>query len=409
LSSDQRADVARSLVPVVNATGVILHTNLGRAPLGRAVIEEIAAVASGYSNLEFDLAAARRGHRGVHVRDLLRLLTGAEDALVVNNNAAAILLTLATLARDREVIVSRGELIEIGDSFRIPEIMAESGARMVEVGTTNRTRIEDYRGAVSERTAMIFKAHRSNFSVSGSTEEVPAAELAGLARERGLVFFYDLGSGLLRRPAGLSLGDEPDVAGVLADGADLVSFSCDKLVGGPQGGVVAGRGELVARLGRSPLMRALRVGKLTLAALSAACRAYLDDEALRRDNPAFAMLSRGPEEVDELARALCAELGRRGITARAVDSAGQCGGGALPGRGIPSRAAEVVPREGIGDDAATFAERIFRRLLACDPPVLGVLREGRLLLDALALSAAELPVVAAAVATAVAAEAEAAP
>jgi L-seryl-tRNA(Ser) seleniumtransferase len=399
------AGPGRSLRPVINATGVILHTNLGRAPLGRAVVEEIAEVAAGYSNLEFDLREARRGDRNVHVAEILRLLTGAEDALVVNNNAAGITLTLRTLAYGREVVVSRGELIEIGGSFRIPEIMAAAGARMVEVGTTNRTRLEDYERAIGPETALLFKAHKSNYSISGFAAEVPSAELAGLGRRRGVAFFYDLGSGLLRRPPGLPLEGEPDVAGALAGGADLVAFSCDKLVGGPQAGVVAGRTGLVAQLRRAPLMRALRVGKLTLAGLSAACRAYLRDESLERDNPTIAMLARSLSDLENLAAGLRAQIEGRGIAARVVDSAGQCGGGALPELSIPSRAVELVPREGIGDARVTFAERIYRRLLDGDPPVLAVLREGRLLLDVLTLSEAELPQAAQAVGTAVAVEA----
>ncbi len=393
-----------SLRPVINATGVVLHTNLGRAPLGAAVIEEISRVATGYSTLEFDLAAARRGNRNVHVREILRLLTGAEDAAVVNNNAAGLVLALNTLASGREVVISRGELIEIGGSFRIPDILAASGARMVEVGSTNRTRLSDYEEAIGPDTALLFKAHKSNYSMSGFTEEVPVAELAGLARSRELPLLYDIGSGLLRKPQGLPLASEPDVAGALADGADLVAFSCDKLLGGPQGGVLAGRRELISRLAKAPLMRALRVGKLTLAALSAACRAYLRDEDLVRSNPTFAMLSRKRADLDRLASALLEELNSLGVEARAVESSGQCGGGTLPDLVIPSVAVELLPREGIGDSESSFAERIYRRLLDADPPVLGVLREGRLLLDVLTLLSEQLPQVARAVAGALAAE-----
>jgi L-seryl-tRNA(Ser) seleniumtransferase len=397
----------RSLRPVLNATGVILHTNLGRAPLGAAVIAEVAAVAAGYSNLEFDLEAGRRGDRNVHLRELLRVLTGAEDVLVVNNNAAAVMLVLNTLACGREVIVSRGELVEIGGSFRIPEIMAASGARMVEVGTTNRTRLEDYEGAIGPDTAMLFKVHQANYSIEGSTAEVTAAELATLARARGLPLCYDLGSGLLRRPAGLPLAGEPEVAASLAEGADLVTFSCDKLLGGPQAGVVAGRSELVRQIGSVPMMRALRVGKLTIAALSVACRQYLSDESLLENNPTFAMLSRESAELARLAGVLAGELERLGVSAREVESFGQCGGGALPDVKIPSRAVEVLPREGMDDAEATFAERIYDRLQAADLPVLGILREGRLLLDVLALNEDQLAPVAQVVSEAIAAEAEA--
>ena len=372
-----------SLKPVVNATGVILHTNLGRAPLGPTVVEAIARIAGGYSNLEFDLADARRGQRNVHVREILRFLTSAEDALVVNNNAAGIILALNVLARGREVVVSRGELIEIGGSFRIPEIMAAGGARMVEVGTTNRTRLSDYEAAIGGETSLLFKAHKSNYSMKGFTEEVPARQLAELAHAHGLVMMYDVGSGLLCRPRGLPLADEPDVAGAVADGADLVAFSCDKLLGGPQAGVLAGRAELIARMARTPLMRALRVGKLTLAALSAACRLYLREEDLLGSNPTFTMLARGQAELERLASKLLGELRRLGVAARMVESSGRCGGGALPDLSLRSVAVEVLPREGIGDRKQTFAEHLFRRLLAADPPVLGVLREGRILFDVL--------------------------
>ncbi len=395
----------RSLRPVLNATGVILHTNLGRAPLGAAVIAEIAEVAGGYSNLEYDLTGGCRGNRGAHVRELLLTLTGAEDALVVNNNAAAIMLVLNTLASNREVIVSRGELVEIGGSFRIPEIMAASGARMVEVGTTNRTRLEDYEEAIGPDTAMLFKVHKANYSIKGFTAEVSAAGLAGLAAARDLPLCHDLGSGLLRRPAGLPLVDEPEVAASLAEGADLVTFSCDKLVGGPQAGVVAGRAELVRQIGSVPMMRALRVGKLTIAALSVACRQYLRDESLCENNPTFAMLSRTEAELGRLAAALSGELERLGVAAREVESSGQCGGGALPDVSLPSRAVEILPREGIGDARATFAERVYGRMQAGESPLLGLLREGRLLLDVLALDEEQLPEVARVIAEAIAAEA----
>lgn len=395
----------RSLKPVINATGVILHTNLGRAPLGRAVIDEITQVALGYSNLEFDLREAHRGDRNTHVREVLKFLTGAEDALVVNNNAAGILLTLNTLARDREVIVSRGELIEIGGSFRIPEIMATSGARLVEVGATNRTRLSDYEKAITDDTAMLLKAHKSNYCIKGFTEEVHVAEMADLAHSRGLPMMYDIGSGLLRKPANLPLEHEPDVAGALADGADIVAFSCDKLLGGPQSGILAGRSEFISRLGRAPLMRTLRVGKLTLAALSAACRHYLRDEDLLASNPAFAMMERSREELERLASLLLAALEQAGVEARKVESVGRTGGGSLPDLEIPSVAVEVLPRNGAGDASQTFVERLFRRLLDSDRPVLGVLREGRLLFDVLTVLDDQVPAIAQAISQAVSSEA----
>ncbi|MBN1674289.1 MAG: L-seryl-tRNA(Sec) selenium transferase [Kiritimatiellae bacterium] len=375
----------QSLKPVMNATGVILHTNLGRAPLGRAVTDAISRAARGYSNLEYDLAAAQRGSRSDHVTDMLCYITGAEDAVVVNNNAAGIILALHTLAREREVVVSRGELIEIGGSFRIPEIMAAGGVRMREIGATNSTRLADYEAAIGPETAAIFKAHKSNYAVEGAAAEVDAAALAGLAHRYELPLFYDMGSGLLRRPRGVPLETEPDVRSAIAAGADLVMFSTDKLLGGPQGGIVAGRAALVRQLARAPLMRALRVGKLTMAGLCAACRFYLDDCRQETVPPIFAMMERTGEELDRLARKLIAELRKYGVSACAVPSTGRSGGGSLPHLELPSTAVELLaPRKKISRKA-TFAEHVFATLLQKDPPVLGVLREGRVLFDVLTL------------------------
>ncbi|HXG76020.1 MAG TPA: L-seryl-tRNA(Sec) selenium transferase, partial [Gaiellaceae bacterium] len=269
------AEIARSLRPslrrVLNATGVLVHTNLGRAPLGAQALARVADVASGYSNLEYDLERGERGSRQDHLAPLLRRLTGAEAALVVNNNAAAVLLALAALAEGREVLVSRGELIEIGDGFRIPEVLERSGARLVEVGTTNRTRAADYERAARAETAAILRVHQSNFRVVGFAERPRLAELAEVARGHGLALVDDLGSGALR-----ALGDEPTPAESLRAGADLVCFSGDKLLGGPQAGVVVGRADLVERLRRHPLQRALRADKLTLAALEGTLLAQLD-------------------------------------------------------------------------------------------------------------------------------------
>ncbi|MBD3315231.1 MAG: L-seryl-tRNA(Sec) selenium transferase [Chitinivibrionales bacterium] len=387
-----------SLRQVINATGVVLHTNLGRAPLGETVGQSLFDIIVGYTNLEFDLSTGRRGHRISHIRDLLRYLTGAEDAVVVNNNAAGIILTLNTLAADREVIVSRGELIEIGGAFRIPEIMAAGGARMVEVGTTNRTRVTDYEKAITDHTALLFKAHQSNYTITGFTEEASVRELAQLARAHGIPFVYDLGSGLLRKPEGLPLGSEPDVRGALADGADLVMFSCDKLLGGPQAGIVAGNADLVNRLAQAPLMRALRVGKLTFAALSAACRNYLTDGALVEGNPTFRMLRQRPEKLKGRARDLMDALRRRGIEAEIVESGARCGGGTLPNLTIPSYGVSPIAAATTIKEREAYAEMIHKKLLRCDPPVLAVLREGRLVIDVFTLSASDTEYVAEAVA-----------
>ena len=396
-----------SLRPVINATGIILHTNLGRAPLGQTVIDEIASVAGGYSNLEFDLDEARRGSRNSHIRKLLSFLTGAEDAVVVNNNAAGIMLALHTLARNREVIISRSELIEIGDSFRLPEIMAASGARMVEVGTTNRTHRADYESAIGPETAILLKAHKSNYAIKGFSSEVSLRELAELAHDRGLVMMYDIGTGLLRKPKHLSIDKEPDVAGAVSDGADLVAFSGDKILGGPQAGILVGRNDLIATLSRAPLMRALRVGKLTLAALSAACRGYLREEELTTVSPIFAMLERSRKDLERLASSLHDELTQLGIEARIVESIGRCGGGTLPDLEINSIAVEVLPRDGIEDTTQTFAERLYGRLLQVHPPVLAVLREGRILFDVLTLFPNHIPNIARATSAALHVEADA--
>lgn len=386
-----------SLRPVINATGIVLHTNLGRAPLGGALLREITACLAGYTNLEFDLGQACRGSRADHIAELICWCTGAEDGIVVNNNAAAVMLALHTLARGREVLVSRGELIEIGGSFRIPEIMEASGAVMREVGTTNRTHLQDYERAITSDTAIIFKAHTSNYRITGFTAQPPAAELATLARAHGLLFVHDIGSGLLRRPQNLDLAAEPDIRHALADGADLVTFSCDKLLGGPQAGIAAGAHAVVSRLARTPMMRALRVGKLTIAALQATLRQYLSDDAPPAGIPVCTMLERPLDAVAELAAALQQQLASRGIAARTGESQGQCGGGAVPDVRIPSVA---VILDDSGRDlpgGRTLAEKRYLDLLQADPPVLGVLRKGRLLFDMLTVSTEDIPAMAAAI------------
>ncbi|HYP23107.1 MAG TPA: L-seryl-tRNA(Sec) selenium transferase, partial [Actinomycetota bacterium] len=307
-----RASIERSrlrgLVPVVNATGVLIHTNLGRAPLGPEQLDAVVEVSRGYSSLEYDVVEGRRGTRYGHARASIAELTGAEDALVVNNCAAAVLLVLSTFCAGREVLISRGELIEIGGEFRIPDVMTASGAHLVEVGTTNRTHLADYERAITPETAAIFKVHPSNYRVVGFTASVPGRELARLARGRGVPFFHDLGSGLVAAPetewdAREGAEDEPLVSSALADGADLVTFSGDKLLGGPQAGVVAGRADLVARLAKSPLLRAMRVDKMTLAALEVTLRLHLEGRG--RDVPVGAMAAAAPEDLERRAHSLC--------------------------------------------------------------------------------------------------------
>ncbi|MCP5045670.1 MAG: L-seryl-tRNA(Sec) selenium transferase [bacterium] len=383
-----------SLKPVINATGVVLHTNLGRAPLGEKVLEDTRDIILGYSNLEYDLNKAARGKRNHHVIPLLKAITGAEDAIVVNNNAAGLMLALHTLAYGKEVIVSRGELVEIGGSFRIPEIMAASGAKMIEIGTTNKTHLKDYETAINEHTALILKVHKSNYTIQGFTEEVSLKSLVKLARSRQLPVLYDIGSGLLRRPGGLLLGDEPDVKTSIAEGADLVAFSGDKLLGGPQAGIVAGKREWIQQLNQAPMMRALRVGKLTLAALSSVTRSYLDDETLKESLPLFSILEQSREMLEKKAGTLVNKLTELGIDADIVPSVGQCGGGTLPMLNIESFAVVLVSDHETQKERSLFAERVFKKLVHLDYPIIGILRQGEFLLDVLTLKEDDFPYIA---------------
>jgi len=369
---DALADARRpSLRRVLNATGVIVHTNLGRAPLADAALDHVRETARGYSNLEYDLSTGSRGSRQDHVASILRRLTGAEAALVVNNNAAAVLLALAALAEGREVVVSRGELIEIGDGFRIPDVLARSGARLVEVGTTNRTRAADYERAIGPETAVLLRVHQSNFRVVGFTEQPRVEELAAVARRHELPLVDDLGSGVLTE-----LTDEPSARDALASGADLVCFSGDKLLGGPQAGIVVGRADLVERLRRHPLQRALRADKLTLAALEGTLLAYLDEP---RRIPVLRMLGDPAESVRARAERLSELVG-----GTVEESVARVGGGALPLAELPSFACAVD-------------ESLAAPLRFGDPPVVGILRDGKLLLDCRTLRDDELADVAAAV------------
>ncbi len=382
LEEELRDELGRARRPklrrVLNATGVIVHTNLGRAPLPRAALERLHEVGLGYSNLEYDLDGGGRGSRQDHAAGILHRLTGAEGALVVNNNAAAVLLALAALAEGREVIVSRGELIEIGDGFRIPDVLARSGARLIEVGTTNRTRAADYERAIGPETALLLRVHQSNFRQVGFTERPSTTKLAEVAARHGLALVDDLGSGLLSNS--LLLGDEPSARESLAAGADLVCFSGDKLLGGPQAGIVVGRADLVERLRRHPLQRAVRADKLTLAALEATLGLYLEPARALREVPVLRMLSEPAETVRGRALRLAA------LTEGAVEeTVARVGGGALPLAELPSFACAVE-------------EGLAAGLRAADPPVVSVVRDGRCLLDCRTLAADELEDVAAAVA-----------
>ncbi|MEX0673241.1 MAG: L-seryl-tRNA(Sec) selenium transferase [Gaiellaceae bacterium] len=378
-----QAELARVRRPrlrrVLNATGVIVHTNLGRAPLPEAALERVAETARGYSNLEYDLTAGTRGSRQDHCADVLRRLTGAESALVVNNNAGAVLLALAALAEGREVVVSRGELIEIGDGFRIPDVLARSGARLVEVGTTNRTRADDYERAIGPETAVLLRVHQSNFRVVGFGERPELSELARVAARHDLPLVDDLGSGRLNASNSLLLADEPSARDSLAGGAALVCFSGDKLLGGPQAGIVAGRAELVERLRRHPLQRALRADKLTLAALEGTLVLYLDPARARREVPVLRMLEEPAENVRARAERLAGLVG--GDVEATV---ARVGGGALPLSELESWACAVE-------------EELSAPLRAGEPPVIGIVRDGRLLLDCRTLRDEEVDEVAAAV------------
>ncbi|NOZ30290.1 MAG: L-seryl-tRNA(Sec) selenium transferase, partial [Chloroflexi bacterium] len=363
LIRDAMAEIERvtrpSLNPVINATGVIIHTNLGRAPLSAAARGAMVAVARGYSNLEYDLEAGRRGSRYDHAVALLRQLTGAEDALVVNNNAGAVLLALAGVAAGREVIVSRGQLVEIGGGFRVPDVMRQSGARLVEVGTTNRTHLRDYEAAIGPETAALLRVHQSNFRIIGFTTEVSLAEMVALAREHGLAVIDDLGSGTLLDTTAYGLAPEPRVQESVAAGADLVTFSGDKLLGGPQAGIIVGRERWVRALRRHPLARALRVDKTTLAGLQATLLHYLRGEA-EREIPVWRMIAARPEDLERRARTWAEALQAQGVEAAIAATQSAVGGGSLPGETLPSTAVVLTPRS---------AEALGRALREGDPPV----------------------------------------
>ncbi|HYV58412.1 MAG TPA: L-seryl-tRNA(Sec) selenium transferase [Candidatus Nitrosopolaris sp.] len=365
------------LTRVVNATGVVLHTNLGRAPLADEAVAALASAAGGATNLELNLQTGRRGERDELVAADLCALTGAEAALVVNNNAAAVLLVLNTLAADREVVVSRGELVEIGGAFRIPDVMAKSGARLREVGTTNRTHADDYRRALGPATALLMKVHPSNYRLVGFTAAVELATLVSIGRQAGVPVVEDLGSGALVDLAALGLPPEPVVRDRISAGADLVTFSGDKLLGGPQAGLVVGRRALVERLAENPLRRALRPGKLTLAALGATLRLYRESPHLTAALPVLRWLTRPLEAMEAIGREVAPLLATRlgdGYRVSLVAAECEVGSGAVPGVSLPSRALAV-------EHARVNAEEIAARFRAARPPVLGRIHEGRFLLD----------------------------
>lgn len=371
--------VAPSLGPVINATGVVIHTNLGRAPLSRSAIEAIGRVAA-YSNLEYDLEAGERGSRYSHASDSLRRVTGCQDALVVNNNAAALVLALATLAAGKEVVLSRGQSVEIGGGFRIPDVMKQSGTRLVEVGTTNRTYIRDYAEAITPETALIMRVHASNFRIVGFTTAPTVEELAQLAHERGLLMLDDVGSGALLDTTRYGLAPEPMAQASLQAGADLVLFSGDKLLGGPQCGIIVGKESVVARLRKHPLARALRVDKLTLAGLEATLIHYLKGEA-EREVPVWRMISASQDELKKKAHDWAARFREAGVNCRVEPGESAIGGGSLPGETLPTWLVSIEPAQQNGSDAATRAGRLATIMRQAPVPVIARVERGCLLLD----------------------------
>jgi L-seryl-tRNA(Ser) seleniumtransferase len=385
-----RALMTPGIQRVINATGVILHTNLGRAPLAAAAIEAIGHAAAGYTSLEYDTARGERGSRYDRCARLLAGLSGAEDALVVNNNAASLVLALNTFASGKEAVVSRGELVEIGGSFRVPDIMGRSGAQLVEVGTTNRTHVADYDAAISAQTGVLLKVHRSNFSVEGFTADVALETLAGLARYREVTLLYDLGSGLLDHAGELGLPDEPTVRQAVACGTDIIAFSGDKLLGGPQAGILLGRRAHIAALRKNPLCRALRVDKLTLAGLEATLLLHLDPERARRDIPVLRMLTTTAAETGARAAALAARLGTvAGSTISIVPGSSTVGGGAAPGSTLPTMLLRIEPVHG-------SAAALERSLRSHATPVVARIADGAVLVDLRTVAPADEPLLQAA-------------
>ncbi|MCB8936565.1 MAG: L-seryl-tRNA(Sec) selenium transferase [Candidatus Promineofilum sp.] len=366
------AALAPTLRPVINATGVIIHTNLGRAPLSAAALAAAQQAAEGYATLEYDLDEGRRGSRAVHAEHLLTRLTGAEAALVVNNNAAAVLLMLAALCRDQEVIISRGQLVEIGGGFRIPDVLAQSGARLVEVGTTNRTHRRDYADAITADTAAILAVHHSNYKIIGFAGQPDLADLAATAHEQGLLLLFDQGSGALRDVGVYGLEPEPTVLDGIKAGCDVVAFSGDKLLGGPQAGILIGRAALIERLRRHPLARAVRADKLALAALAATLTHYLTDDPAAI--PVWRMIARPLDDIAAEAEAWAARLRSAGLDAATTPGESFVGGGSLPGQSLPTRVVAVTPHD-VGPD------ELAARLRAAPTPVIARIRDGRLLLD----------------------------
>ncbi|MBE9543472.1 MAG: L-seryl-tRNA(Sec) selenium transferase [Proteobacteria bacterium] len=378
-----------NLKPLVNATGVVVHTNFGRSLLPQAVIENISAIAGGYSNLEYNLEAGKRGSRYTSVEDLLCEISGAQAAMVVNNNAGAVLLCLETIAKGKEVIVSRGELVEIGGSFRVPDVMAKSGGILREVGTTNRTHLRDYENAIEENTALLLKVHRSNYSVIGFTAEVSLKEMAELGARHGVPVMEDLGSGTFIDFSKYGLVKEPTVQESVASGADIVTFSGDKLLGGPQGGIIVGKNPIVDQIKKNPLARALRIDKLTLAALESTLRLYRDEEKAVAMIPTLRMLTMNIGDIEIRASNLMDELTNIGATRLEISLirlSSRAGGGALPMMELPSNCLRIRIK-------AMSANTLERNMRANDPPIIGRIEDDAFIMDPRTLQDDDLPII----------------
>ena len=368
---------AFGLKPVINATGIVIHTNLGRSVLSEKILDNVRKIAESYSNLEYNLEAGRRGKRYSHITGILREITGAEDALIVNNNAAAVLLCLSALAKGREVIVSRGELVEIGGSFRVPDIMLLSGAVLREVGTTNKTHLQDYKNAINENTALILKVHQSNYRISGFTEEVPVADLKKLSEKYRIPIMYDLGSGCMIDLKPYGIHSEPAVQSIVESGVDVVTFSGDKLLGGPQGGVIVGRKLYIEMIQKNPLTRAIRIDKLPLAAFEATLMEYLDEDKAAENIPTLKMLLQRPERIKERAKKIALLLKRKVKAAKIeiTKDASKSGGGSLPEMEFPTYAVSISPDNISVND-------LEERLRKGAPAIVARVKDNALLLDA---------------------------
>jgi len=377
----------RRLQRVINATGIVIHTNMGRAPMADAAVQAVRAVAANYSNLELDLATGKRGGRGGQIEELLQALTGAEAALVVNNNAAAVLLALSSVAAGGEVVISRGELVEIGGGFRVPDVIVQCGGKLIEVGTTNKTHLSDYANAITADTKVLLKVHASNYKIIGSTAEASVAELSELGRERGLLTMNDLGSGAFIDVTRFGLPQEPTVQETIKAGVDVATVSGDKLLGGPQCGIILGKTEPIKRMAANPLFRALRADKMTLAALEATLRLYLDEERLTATVPVLHMLLQTKDELTKRARRLRNALAKLpGLDTTLADGVGYTGGGALPTVPLPTKIVQVRPH-------GMSVEQLAEALRRSDPPVMAVMTDGVFALDVRTVRDAEFPLI----------------